>query len=307
MNAIITNDTGTAYHTSTWSSDKGSGSCNNQGKSELDVGIDDEKRTYGILAHVPGCIGTQTINGVESVYPVTDETGIAINNQPLGTNRNVLSGRTVTTDRPDDVTTITTIYEWNLRRGPLDVELIITPQDYDNWMPKPGIDGDEWTLGNKMTVLLRLQKRGGGKPAVKAKFFELRLDSTSRQKGTTLNFPLMALEPPDPDLSFQEQEDAVLRGEDQFIRIPVEDGINGYVEIGSFDGGGWSDLTAVAILESGDSIKGNLIRTGGITKIPIPKRNAGSKIATAWLTATGNGPMKTTKNLRTAMLILGTD
>ena len=114
MDATITNDTGTVIHTSKYSDSHGSGSCRNQGKTELEVGIDDEKNTYSINVNVPGCNGTQTRDGVDSPYPITDETAITINDQPLS-NRNILSGRTSKTDLLSGLE-ITTIYTWHLTR-----------------------------------------------------------------------------------------------------------------------------------------------------------------------------------------------
>jgi hypothetical protein len=46
-------------------------------------------------------------------YPVTDETAITINNQPLGSYRNSLSGRIHKTEQVGDLQ-ITTIYDWTL-------------------------------------------------------------------------------------------------------------------------------------------------------------------------------------------------
>jgi hypothetical protein len=116
----------------------------------------------------------------------------------------------------------------------------------------------------------------------------LKLSDTSKEPGVTINAPVTPSHDPLPDLRFLEQERAEVSEKGQFIKIPCKDGINGSVYVGSFDGGGWTSLTAVAVFPCEDSLKGNLIKTGGETEIPIPKRNKGSKIATAWLTANGN-------------------
>ncbi len=114
MDATITNDTGSVTHSSKYSDAHGYGQCRNNGKTELEVGIDDEKHSYSISVNVPGCNGTQTRNGVESPYPVTDETAITINDQPLRTS-NTLSGRTSKTDLLNGLEIIT-IYTWHLTR-----------------------------------------------------------------------------------------------------------------------------------------------------------------------------------------------
>ena len=93
----------------------GSGQCTNQGKTQLEVGIDEEKNTYSIMVYVPGCYGTQTRGGVTTPYPVTDETAITVDNQTIGSNRNSLSGRTHKIEQVGDLQ-ITTIYDWTLTK-----------------------------------------------------------------------------------------------------------------------------------------------------------------------------------------------
>ena len=278
MEATIVNNKGTAIHSMKLKSTIHGDviDCRSEAETEVEVDIDDEAGKYGITVPVPGCEG------------VSDQTAIVISDQILGSNRNTLSGTLVLEDDNPAGGTITTTYTWNLVNKPKLPELIVTPHNYDNWLPEPGPDGEESSLGNKMLVSLRLQAAGGGKPTLKAKFFELRLSETSTQKGVTINFPLEPNDPPDPDLRFLEQEDAVLKQKDQYIKITPDDGATGGVEIGSFDGGAWTTLTAVATLENGDSVKGNLLVPGGITEIPIPKRNPGSNIGVAWLRANGN-------------------
>ena len=115
MDATIINDTGTVIHSSKYSDSQGSGRCTNQGKTQLEVGIDEEKNTYSIMVYVPGCYGTQTRGGVTTPYPVTDETAITVDNQTIGSNRNSLSGRTHKIEQVGDLQ-ITTIYDWTLTK-----------------------------------------------------------------------------------------------------------------------------------------------------------------------------------------------
>ena len=119
MEATITNDTGTAVHTYKFRNKLGDESyCRAMAKTELDLGIDEDAGIYEISVPVPGCHGIATYHyGGTDSFGVTDETGIMINKQRLGTNHNVLSGRIRDIDGPDPAgcTTITT-YEWNLRK-----------------------------------------------------------------------------------------------------------------------------------------------------------------------------------------------
>ena len=151
-------------------------------------------------------------------------------------------------------------------------------------MPEPGTN--ELIKGNDLNIELHLQDIGGGSPTVKAKAFELRLINTSKQPGICLNAPLTP-SAPKPDLRFLPQDNATISQQEQFIKIPCEDGENGEAVIGSFDGGGWTILTAEAILENNTRIKGVLMQDKTKKEIPIPKNNAGGKIAERWLADNG--------------------
>ncbi|MBL7739130.1 MAG: hypothetical protein JNK14_07915 [Chitinophagaceae bacterium] len=112
MGAIITNDTGTATHSLiTEIKDKYKVTCNGQGRSWLEVGIDDT--SYSIFAGVPGCQGIRVsaAGNVESTGE--DETGITVPKQPLGPNRNSFRGTLVIRETAGN-TIITTTYTWNV-------------------------------------------------------------------------------------------------------------------------------------------------------------------------------------------------
>lgn len=263
------------------------GDCYGEGSSELDVGIDDETNTYGITAYIPSCTGTSVTAAGTVSAAAQDETAIVINDQPLPENTNSLSGTLTIDEGPfPDGSAASTIYKWNLVKGPLDVELVVTPSLYDTWKPEPGADEDEY--GNVMNIGLKVQKRNGGFPALQAVEFELRLSTTSREPGITINAPLNPSANPKPDIRFLEHPEGELFEEDQFIKIPCRDGTTGEVIIGSFDGGGWTILTADAILEGGLRIKGFLMQDRNIKRIPVPKNRTGGVIAESWLTTNGN-------------------
>ena len=117
MGALISNDTGTATHSLIAEiENKYKVTCNGQGSSYLEVGIDEDSSTYSIFASVPGCRGLRVSAAGNVTSTGEDETGITINNQPLGTNRNSLRGTLVSRDTADETITTTT-YIWNLRKN----------------------------------------------------------------------------------------------------------------------------------------------------------------------------------------------
>lgn len=256
----------------------GKTSCSGAGEVELHtVVINRADSTYYIYTIGPVCS-----SGSDSL-----ETGeVSIVDEPLGQTPNHLSGtKTTVAQVPGEVGTVTTTITWNLVRS-LDVELIVTPQNYNNWLPEPG--RDELTKGSVINISLKVQRRNGQPSTLKAKSFELHLSSTSKEPGITLNAPLSPSSDQMPDLRFLEHPIAESLEEDQFIKIDCKDGSTGNAFIASYDGGGWTTLTVEAILEDDTHIKGSLLVSGGEQEIRIPKRDIGSKIATAWLTANGN-------------------
>src|SRR5688572_17633440 len=115
MDATITNDTGTATNkkkTETIVGDKSE--CDGQDKSELDVGIDLEAKTYAISVSIPDCNG-RTITAGGSEYEFVQDGAIFINDQRFGTNYNVLSGNLTLIDSFANGSKVVTTYTWNLR------------------------------------------------------------------------------------------------------------------------------------------------------------------------------------------------
>ena len=261
-------------------------SCRGSGTAELhEVTVNMVDSIYRIHAISPPYTCTNT--GTNCDKPTTDwgELDIIVYERPLNSGPNVLAGSETKVNKLAANGKSTTTITWNLVRQ-IDVELIVTPQNYDNWLPVPGID--EATHGPVMNVMLKLQGKNGRPLLQKAKAFELRLSNTSREPGITINFPLNPSDP-QPDLRFMMQAGADTSEEGQFISIPCQSPcLTSSAKIAAFDGGGWTTLTAFAILEDGTPIKGSLLISGGDQEIRIPKRDVGSQIATAWLQANGN-------------------
>jgi hypothetical protein len=135
---------------------------------------------------------------------------------------------------------------------------------------------------------MKLQSRSGGTSPFKVERFELKLNNTSTEMGTTLNMPL---EPPLnqlPDLRFIPHRVGESMEADQSVEVDSPDGKTGTATIGCYDGGAWTTLTVEAVLEGGLRVKGKLLTPTGPEEILIPKRKPDSKIATAWLVQYGN-------------------
>jgi hypothetical protein len=137
------------------------------------------------------------------------------------------------------------------------VELIVTPENYSDWLPKEG--------GDKLRISLEVRGKNSGQPPSRAVGFELALFSTSIG-GSTSTATSGA-----PDIQFLAQPSAVLSNQDQFMSMPCTDGRTGEFFIGSHHSLASTTLVAFAILADGRRIKGNLLKSGGPTEIPIPK------------------------------------
>ena len=255
----------------------GSGSCHGLGVAELHDVTFEADSTYRIYV-----IGPECSNGPNPLS--NHQNDIEIADEPIPANPKHLKG-TRTTERKldDNGGTATITLTWDLRRL-TDVELIVIPANYDNWLPEPG--KNEATVGSVMNISLKLQSRTGKPLTTKAKSFELRLLKTSKEPGITINFPLAPKTPSPPDLQFLYQQGADTLEEAQYIKLSCPTGcLSSNVKIGSYDGGGWTVLKAEAILDDGNEtrVQGQLLKPGGEIEICIPKRDPKSKIGEAWL------------------------
>ncbi|MEO7307127.1 MAG: hypothetical protein ABIR78_05995, partial [Ferruginibacter sp.] len=252
------------------------------------VNINEEANTYDIDAIGPDCNGTKTCTGEGTKpYGPDGDDEITVSDQHL-LDKDVLSGTVSTSaELPNGLGTITKTITWHLVRSKAtDVELIVTPADYDTWLPEPG--KNELNKGSVMTINLKLQGKNGKPFQEKAESFELRLSNTSKDTGITINYPISPDAKQLPDLRFLMHPGIESIEEDQFISVGSSDGLTGKALIASYDGGGWTTLTVEAILKDKRHIRGSLLVSNGETDIRIPKRDPNSKIAKAWLKANGN-------------------
>jgi len=137
------------------------------------------------------------------------------------------------------------------------VELIVTPENYNDWLPPQG--------GGKLKVSLEVRGKNAALPSSRAVGFELALFSTS------IGGSVSTAASGSPDLRFLSQTNAVLSNQDQFMTMSCADGKTGESFIGSYHPSSSTTLVAIAILADGRRIKGNLLKSGGPTEIPIPK------------------------------------
>jgi hypothetical protein len=139
-----------------------------------------------------------------------------------------------------------------------------------------------------MKVNLKVRSTNGEPLRVRVSGFELILKNTSNEPGITINFPVSPRANQLPDLRFLPMGMGESISEDQSLYIRCNDGSTGTVSIGSYDGGGWTVLSAVAILTNDIRLRGHLFVSNGEEDIRIPKRDMNSKIATKWLNENGN-------------------
>jgi len=211
---------------------------------------------------------------------------ITISQQTLGTNPNVLTGSISESFTNPGIGHGTRAVTWFLSRGPVDAVLLVSPANYNIWLPTAG--RDELSKGSVMDIDLKVVGRNGRPTSLKAVRFELKLSATSREPGITLNYPLKPSKKQLPDIRFVPRRVGESLDEDQSVTVESADGTTGVATIGSYDGGGWSTLTAEAVLEGGARIKGHLFTASGAEEILLPKRDPGKKIGSSWLAKHGN-------------------
>lgn len=264
-----------------------SGNAHGSMRTDIDVSINSYDKEYSFFIPIPACFGEQInshADGSSNVSEIAEgEAMIQVEFQPMGDNPNVLTGEIKEQNVGPNGEISETILRWSFVKGPLDVELIVTPQDYESWLPEPG--KTENVAGSQMTVGLKLQGKDGKEPKLKARTFELQLANTSTEPGIAINYPVVADNEKKPDLRFLGNNTTQ---EGQQLVITPADGQTAVASIGAYDGGGYTTLRVEAVLEGGIRILGTLNAANGETDIDIPKRKKGSKIAEVWLKQYGD-------------------
>lgn len=175
---------------------------------------------------------------------------------------------------------------WNLSGKPLpddDVELVVEPSNYQNWVPQGS--KDEKAEGNGLDVTATLQNKNGQPPRqIKADSITFELSGVSQEKGICLNYPGQAATAPEPDLKFDQAKnpDLAVFGERGIKAVREGTCLSATAHLSSYDWGTWGLLTVHAKTTDGKEVVGYLKGHAGQTEILLPLRTGDSKIADKW-------------------------
>ena len=166
--------------------------CYGVGKAQLyEVSFDRSGRTYRVHSISPAFTCRQI--GSLCEFPEPHEMhsqDVLPEDQPYqpDQNLNLLTGSQTRVSNITPTDKVTTTVSWSLIQGPLDAVLIVTPDNYNNWWPRA--TADELRKGTVIDINMKLQSRNGGNSPFKVARFELKLENTSSESGTTLNMPV---------------------------------------------------------------------------------------------------------------------
>ena len=260
------------------------------GGTYIRLGIDQKKSVYDLGAHTgsnyrvfrhtvtpSGTDDDDWDNGHGHDYPI-DEVPLP------GGATTVLSGSRVF-DTPPYAGNGTRIFlEWRLTPADREeLEVIVDPDRYEEWLPEGGDGEDEDSIGNGMFVHAKLQAKDGSVPQQKAVRFTFELVDTSRNPGVCGNRPQAA--DVDYDLRFDKDINRNLEVTgrwSQTAQTPKGEYTSAGATICSYDYGGYCQLKVKAILTDGSEVVGHLKGDKSQTDIRIPKRASDSKIGDAW-------------------------
>lgn len=273
------------------------GTANGEMGTSIHVDFSEDMKTYDIMIAVPACTGIltrssplgETGTAIHSSREFgQDEGSWAVTEQPVKFSTDFLNGEIY--ERIENASGdgySETIFKWSFARKPINADLIITPADYTNWLPKAGMN--ESAPGNTLAIGLKVQGKDGKPIPARVKSFEVRLLNTSKIPGVAINFPTTPQSPALPDIRIEGKEEEPAIGNDaQSIIIQSSDGKTGDVTLASYDGGGYTTLKATALLDNGTVLQGKLLTPTGAAEVEIPKRPKGRLIGQAWLTQNGN-------------------
>ena len=172
------------------------------------------------------------------------------------------------------------------------IELIVTPADYQNWMPQAG--PSDRVVGNVLAVEAVLRNsQDPNKPILdeqKAHKIRFELSRVSRVPGVAMNAPITPSGDDVPaDLQFVFGGGLVLKPSNEPMTAETPDGATGLTQasaaIGAFDWGAWGSLKVTAELDDGEVIVGHLAGKQD-TEILVPRRTSRpSHVAASWLEA----------------------
>lgn len=170
---------------------------------------------------------------------------------------------------------------WTLEPAdPIDVELVLEPEDYDGFIPSGG--ADEQTLGNALPVRAFLRAKDGGEPRLHARAMRFELVDVSREPGVSLNHPATG-GATTPDLAFPDEQASGIRVSAEGQRAEIEGVDDATIRVGTYDWGASGALRVTATLTNGLVVVGHLEGEDAASgPLLLPKRAPDSRIADAW-------------------------
>jgi hypothetical protein len=185
---------------------------------------------------------------------------------------------------------------WTLSPTPLeDVELVLKPEGYDEWLPRGG--RDEETEGNFIRLNAVLRKRGGGATALKMKDAVVRLDEVSREPGVCLNLPVgkgtnASRGATSPDLKFAADRNPGTTIDEEGTRLRKKGGEFPELPIvvSSYDWGAYGAVHVQATLTDGRPVWAHLDGDPTHEPVRLPKRDPELKTADKWKADVGVDP-----------------
>lgn len=210
-----------------------------------------------------------------------------IKDELLWVTNNILSGKTTLKNvGPNgyghDFGRVRGAVEWTLSPEPLpDVLLLLTPDNYDDWLPRGG--KTETDPGSTIKVRAWLKARNGSLGETKITEISFLLAGVSREPGVCLNRPLKKGAEM-PDLQFMPTANAGYLIDRDGSRAHIAKGkfTEASVVVTAFDWGAWGDLIAMAWLTDGRLVYGKVENTLLEDVLRLPKRDPDSRIGEKW-------------------------
>jgi hypothetical protein len=178
------------------------------------------------------------------------------------------------------------VVPWTLTLNltPVELEVVIDPQDYTTWRPDAGTDSSV-PGPQPITINAKLQDKSGKPVNMKAQKFVFQLANVSHEPSVALNWLVGDTSDASPDLQLVSSENPTLTIsgiQDEHAETPSGSYTESSVVVSSFDWGAWGEIQVTAVLPDGTQIQGHLIGDTGQTSVRLPKRSADSHIADSW-------------------------